>query len=510
MFLVGVRAGTFSAGDTDPYGYVSEAELIAAGTLRVDQRFALTMPWRDAELSLMPPAYKRATVEGFIVPVYPVGLPAVMATLRRVSGNREAVFYAVPLLGALAVWATARLGTRMHSRMAGAVAAILLATSPSFLYQVTQPVSDIPAAAWWTIAVALALHERAWSAGAAGVAASMAILTRPSLVPLAAVIGGFYASRLIRAEIAERRGHARRLVLFVAGVAPGCLVVVALNDYLYGSPLRTGYPPVNELYAWAQVMPNLDRYPRWLLQTQTPFICLGVLAPLIVRRAWVLLVFAGVVCLSCLPFGVFGRDEWTYLRFLLPAYPPLLVLSVIVAIEGLRRVATRKAAFVFLASVCFGGLALWQAREAVTRGAFITRLVEKRYVDVGRFIAAGMPRDAVFVAGLHAGSIRYYAGHLTVSYPRLHFRALDQAVEALSASGHRVYFLLEEGEEADFRWRFETSSDLGRLDWPPALQRSQDIRVRIYDPADRQRFHAGEPIVTHDIDLVQRPIVTQK
>ena len=35
---------------------------------------------------------------------------------------------------------------------------------------------------------------------------------------------------------------------------------------------------MSELYAWAQVMPNLDRYPRWLVQSQTPFICLGVLA----------------------------------------------------------------------------------------------------------------------------------------------------------------------------------------------------------------------------------------
>jgi hypothetical protein len=296
----------------------------------------------------------------------------------------------------------------------------------------------------------------------------------------------------------------------VVGLIPGCIVLALLNHYLYGSPFRTGYPPVSELYSWAQVVPNLDRYPRWLLQSQTPFIFLGVLAPLALRRAWLLLVFAGVVCVSYLPFGVFGRDEWAYVRFLLPAYPPLLVLSVIMAMKALSKAATRTAILVGLSVLCFGGLAVWQAREAVRRGAFATQLVEQRYVEVGRFIAGGTPREAVFITGVHAGSIRYYSGRLTVSYPRLHFRALDQAVQALTASGQRVYFLLEEGEEADFRWRFDSTSELGRLDWPPAVQSSEGIRVRIYEPADRQRFLDSQPIVTHDIDPVKKPIVTQK
>ena len=89
------------------------------------------------------------------------------------------MFCVVPLLGALAVWMTARLGARVHSHLAGAVSAVLLATSPAFLYQVVQPVSDVPAAAWWTMALAFAVLESAGAALVAGLAASMAILTRP-------------------------------------------------------------------------------------------------------------------------------------------------------------------------------------------------------------------------------------------------------------------------------------------------------------------------------------------
>ena len=38
------RYGTFSAGDTDPYGYVSQTELIAAGSLHLDVGFSSLDP----------------------------------------------------------------------------------------------------------------------------------------------------------------------------------------------------------------------------------------------------------------------------------------------------------------------------------------------------------------------------------------------------------------------------------------------------------------------------------
>jgi hypothetical protein len=65
---VGVRFGTFAAADSDPYGYVSQADLMARGSLRVDQRFASTMPWPAPELTFSPPGY-RPTPDGFIVPI---------------------------------------------------------------------------------------------------------------------------------------------------------------------------------------------------------------------------------------------------------------------------------------------------------------------------------------------------------------------------------------------------------------------------------------------------------
>ena len=59
--------------------------------------------------------------------------------------------------------------------------------------------------------------------------------------------------------------------------------------------------------------------------------------------------------------------------------------------------------------------------------------------------------------------------------------------------------MLEEAEETWFRDQFAEWNALGRLDWPAMVERSEPIRVHIYDPADRERFLAGDAIATWDI-----------
>jgi len=517
---IGISRGTFAAADTDPYGYLSEADAMASGSLRLDQRSLQGMPWPDADATLSPPGWQPATITGFIVPVYSPGLPLVMAVFQRVAG-RTAVFYVVPLLGALAVWMTGRLGTRLYGPVTGAIAAVLLATSPIFVRSVVQPVSDVPAAAWWAASLALAVQGSSVGSLGSGLAASMAILTRPNLVPLAAIVGLFSLWPTGAQSPGSTQSSLLRFCFYAAGAVPGCLVVAAMNHYLNGSALQSGYGSLRELYAWANVGPNLDRYPRWLLQTQTPFIYLGLFAPAHFattgnRLRWqptyvhLLRIFSLAVFLSYLFYSAFGREEWVYLRFLLPGFPALLVLSTGFAVEMLRRVtASTPIRLVVLLALC-AGLATWQARMAIASGAFATRFSERRYVDVGRYVALGMPRESAFVSGLHAGTIRYYANRLTVRYDLLSPRWLDQAMVALAARGYHPFIALDEGEEAIFRARFAPFSDLGRLDWPPAVERFEPIHVRVYDPADRQRYLDGEAIATGDIGLVGEPLLRQK
>ena len=516
---LGVWKGTFAAADGDAYGYVSEADLLAKGSLRVEQQFVRTMPWPFADWSFAPAGYRPATVRGFIVPIYPPGLPLVMAVFQRAAGA-GAVFYVVPLMGALCVWMTGKLAARVHGKLTGVMAACLLASSPSFLFQLMQPVSDVPATAWWTMSLALAVRGSGRASLGAGLAASMAVLTRPNLVPLAAVVGGFFSCAIIaRTDAGSRSGAVQRLALFIAGAVPGCLAVAAVQHYLYGSPLRSGYEEFDALFAWANARPNLDRYPRWLIETQTPIVCLAVAAPWLTRtrstktaappmradHVWLLLAFVAVVFLSYLFYIPFGRGEWSYLRFLLPAYPPLLILSAAVALETIRRIIADDRVRLTASILLLAVLAGWQGREAFRRGAFMQQLVERRYVDVGRYIAAQTPSNAVFITGVEAGSIRYYSGRPTIRYDWIGERRLNQVVEVMREKGYHPYIALEEAEEPRFRDRFERLSELARLDWPPAAQRSQPIRVRIYDPLDRDRIAAGGVVATADIGAARIP-----
>jgi hypothetical protein len=266
------------------------------------------------------------------------------------------------------------------------------------------------------------------------------------------------------------------------------------------------------LYAWSNAGPNLDRYPRWFVSSETPFMCLAAVAAWLGARnraaVKLLLAFAAVVFVSYLFYIPFGRDDVAYLRFLLPAYPALLVLSVGAAIELATRAGVRRAALA-AGGVC-AIVALVHVRTASTRHVLAFRDLESRYVDVGRYVAQAMPQNALFVSGLHCGSIRYYSGRLTLRYDLLQPGWLDEAIRTLRSRGYHPYIALEEGEEPDFRQQFDRFSELARLDWPPAAERSEPVRVRIYDPADRARFLAGEGIVTGDVRLVAKPRITTR
>ena len=516
----GVLYGTFAAADTDPYGYLSEAEVLARGSLRIDQRSLQDVPWPNAEATFSPFGWRPATVHGFIVPIYAPGLPVVMAALQRLFG-RPGAFYAVPILGALAVWAAGRLGTVVHSGFVGASSAVLLATSPTFLRHLVQPVSDVPTMAWWTVSLALASAGGNAAAFGAGSAASMAILTRPNLVPLA-VIAGILALIPRSGDEKSGRNGLLRMLFLVVGVVPGCVAIGVVNWLSNGSPLLSGYGTLDYLYSFANVVPNLDRYPRWLWEQETPFIYLAILAPLAARwraayagqlrpgHLAALLIFALTTLLLYLPFSVFGRTEWDYLRFILPGIPALIVLSIAAMVDIGTRVLPRKLRVVGVLTPLIVILGLYHVRLAARTGTFAIAISEKRYVDVGRYIALATPPGAAFIAGLHSGTIRYYADRLTLRYDQIEPDWLDRTLAYMGSHGHPTYIVVEEGEESIFRNRFGSRSTYGQLDWPASVERFEPIHVRIYNPDDRARYLAGEAIITADIGFVGQPRLHQQ
>jgi hypothetical protein len=468
--LLGLRFGTFVASGADSYGYVSQADLWLSRTLIIDSPLAAEAPWRYAVFTLTPLGFRPGDRRGTMVPTYSPGLPLVMAAFKAVGGD-NAKYWVVPLLGALSVWLTFVLGSRLGGPDAGVLAALALVVSPAFLFQVMWPMSDVPVVAWWLASFVLALGRTKYHILGAGLAAAAAVLTRPNLVvlalPVAAVVAMVGTSWRVRLF---------RVALFAVGVLPGPIAVALINQHLYGSSLASGYGTFETIYSGRYFWTNLARYPRWLIETETPFILLALIAPAILRRrghpeaarlAWLAIASSLVVFLSYLWYTPF--DTWIYLRFLLPAYPLLLACAA-AAFGYLVPSAPRKRLLSFAALVVIlAGWGLWQGREA-----FRVRAQESRYLAAAR-LARGLPGDAAILCNQHSGSLRYYANRLTLRFEWLEPASYTEAIDYLHSLGRPVFVVLDDWERDIFKSRYAGVTDLSWLDRPPALVAAKSV-----------------------------------
>lgn len=486
MLFVCVRFGSYVAGGSDSYCYIHQAERWASGRLLVPEPLALQARWPDAMSSFAPAGHLPSpTVPGAIVPICPPGLSMVMAVALTVAG-RPALAAVVPVFGVLLILATYKVGSRVQTAV-GLASAVLTAASPIVLFQVIQPMSDVPAAACWMLALAAATGTSRRGPMTAGLSAAAAIAIRPNLVPLGVVIGVYLLWRGGRPWL----GWPRDAVVYALGCAAGCLLVAAVQRHFHGSPFASGYGDAGTLFASVHVWPNLQRYPLWLVQAHGPLIGLATVAPLVWRdaRAWVYASFCVLVFALYLPYLVF--EDWSFLRFLLPAIPVLLVLMLTVVAEMGRRLGPRWERLVLPAVVLT--LVATSVRVAERQHVFRLQQLESGFAHVGDVMATRLPRNALVMTSLYSGSIRYYAGRTTLVWDALDASSLDTAVAFAVSQGREPYLLLASGEEAAFRERF-TGSALARLDWPARVEVSP--QVRLYAPADRDRYLRGEPLRT--------------
>jgi hypothetical protein len=502
VFAAGLRWGTMAAGGADSYGYVSQAQLVLAGSLVVDQPIAREVPWPDADWTFTPLGYRPGLEPGTIVPVYPVGLPLVMAPLLALGGP-PAIYLAVPLLGATAILTVAGLASRMASPAAGLIAALILAARPMFIYSAMWPMSDVPATAWWAVVLMLATGVGLGSAAGAGVAAALAILTRPNLVGLAVAPAAYLALRA-HGSPSDRRLAVGRLAIFVLLVTLGSLAVAAIHTRLFGSPLQSGHGSVGGLFSPSYAPANLTAYLLSPIKFEPLLVLLALIGAVATLRlgggdargiAWLCL---GTIALVFASYALYPPSpDWWYLRFLLPAYPAAAALAGAGAVWLARRAGEWEPEVVQALAAVIVVSGLLEARE---RRTFGFRTVESRYEAAGRFINRALPENAVFFAFQESGSVRYYTGRMSVRFDLLRPEWLDRAVAALNARGYRPYFLIEELEEPVFRNRFGATSALGNIDWPAAAELKGAFGVKIFDPADRARQQEGKPIVTQEIE----------
>ena len=483
VFAVALAKGSFVAGGSDSYGYVSQARLWAQGTPITREPLIAQVTWPDAPMTLSPLGYKPGREHGTIVPVYSVGYPMLMGLIERLFGA-AAPMVVVPLMAGGLVTCTAIIGAAVGGIEIGFFSGLLLATSPPFVYQSLQPMSDVPVAFWWTLSAVLAISRRRAANIAAGATVAAAILTRPNLVPLAAPLAllGF---------VSHRDNHRDRWTAAAAigiGAVLGAAGTAAVNTIFYGAPALSGYGDPRELYAFQYLATNVTRYVGWLIDTETLLIAGSLGGMLALARAGrfqrsMAFYTAAMVSIVLISYALYRPfDSWTYVRFLLPMYPFLFVsLLSVTLIDPLRNRRTMsRVILVALALI----ITARHVRYNQEWSLLDTKTFERRYVVVAQYARNAFPGNAVFISMQHSGSVRYYGDRKTVRYDWLPSQSLDDAVADLNRLGLKPYFLLEDWEEERFQSRFGAYSRLGKLDWPPTVVLRRE-GIRIYDPAER-------------------------
>jgi hypothetical protein len=359
--------------------------------------------------------------------------------------------------------------------------------------------NDITTAALW-MATFVALLRRRW--GLAGVLCGLALLVRPNLLPLAIVAGAYVVvSSFSRTLAADGRTVATRAALwFAVSALPFVVGVLWLNQALYGGPLRTGYGQAGNLFSVSFVPTNAARYFWWLVETHTLFPLLALAAPLVVagekrHDAWLA---TGLILGTCFIYFIYTPfDDWSYLRFLLPAIALMIVLASAVAIRAVGLVADRGpggAGRCVLIGIVTAGVAIFCVGAASARHAFALQFLEQRYRSAGIVVRDRLPPGAVVLSVWDSGAVRFHGRREALLWEALDPTWLDRSLQWLESHGHTPYILVESWEEPGFRSRFGDHSDIGKLDWPPKYE--VDRVVRIYDPHDRPRYHRGDRVDT--------------
>jgi hypothetical protein len=497
--------GPRAVGGADEYGYASQAELWLQGRLTIDQSFVRQVPWPFAERAFAPLGYRpHPRDRGTLVPTYSPGLPMLLAAAKR-AGGQEALFFVVPIAAGLLVLATFRIGSRLGSPAAGLSAAWLVATSPTVLFMSMATMSDVPAAAAWACALTSFLGRGAASAGAAGLFSSIAILIRPNLAPLAAVLVLGYL--LLMRDGSRRREAAVQAGIFTMMLVPAIAGISVLNARLYGSPLTSGYGELGGLFAAARVPENLRRYLAWLSESHTPIAVVGLVAIFVPWRrirpplqtgglSVVIALFVAAVWAIYCAWLVF--DAWWFTRFLLSSWP-FIMLSVGSLAVSLACISPRFGRPIVVAAMI--ALGVYQVHFASAWQAFGARDSRRRFVAAAQLVRWITGPNSVVLSKDHNGSIRYYGGRMTLDYawmPR--GAAIDASLAWLENQGVPAYLAIEDWELPEVRALFAGSRVLLALDRPPLAISERPGRMLLFDlreprsPEAMPAIHTGSDI----------------
>lgn len=438
---------TVVAGGADSSGYMNSAKLFAEGKFRTELR----VPPEFAPVPLnrkhfIPPGFDKFPPHDHLAPTYPTGFPLHLALGARLMGWRAGPFV-VQLLGALAaVWFIYLAGRELGlgCLLAGA-AAVMMAAFPVFIFSSIQTLSDTPATAWAAAALYLALRGRAspgWAA-ACGAALAAAVLVRPTnvlIAPPLVLILGF---------------NLTRLASFVAGGIPGALWFLAYNHFIFGGALRSGYGDIFAAFGWEYVAPTAAHFGKWLALF-LPAVALVLPFAALLRaetrtREWCALVLLPAILIGFYLFCSFSHDAWTYLRYIQPAVPAL-VLAAVLGVDALARgpLARWARAFRPAAAAVLSLWAIGNSWHAVrTLAILYVPGYELAYAGAADLLKRVAPDNALVLSCNVSGTVYFYTGMPTLVFDSMDPAEFDRYVALARAAGRPIYAALFDIEEED-------------------------------------------------------------
>jgi len=495
-----VRFGTFTAGGSDSYGYVSEAYGWVNRELPGPIPLPVRLPSPTSDMMQIPLGYHQGPRPHTMVPTYAPGLPLLMG-LGILLAGACGPFLVVPACAALLVWCTFLLARRVAGPTAGAIAAILIATTPVVLFQMMSPMSDVPAGAFWTAALAAALavgsdpttslvvrfrtgtRRMRVMALLAGFCTAVGVLIRPNLLPLAVVPA-------VAAAVGQ---HGRERWVRVVCVFLPVTIAQAFLSFLhttwYGSPFATGYGRAADLYALANIWPNIKLYATWFLQSESPWALVGLIALLPIARkqadARTLGICVLMLTLTVLAYLAYSTFEvWWYLRFLLPAggaAATLVALGIITVARTVPAPWGRVAACATFAALVTATVS-FASRASVFGGL---RDGERHYIEVGEFVRRALPDNAAIFAVQHSGSLRFYGGRLTLRFDWIDREWASRATQDVERIGLHPYLVVDDFELP------QVHSQFGLI---PSLPLAYPVVARMRDLAGTTVFDLGSHV----------------
>ncbi len=436
-----------SAVGTDTSAYLNNARIFSEGRLTMTLRPIPQVPVGEFSADiLMPLGFAPSVQPGEVAPITAPGFSLMCAGVGCFMPLSWAVAVVIGINLVLGIFFTQRLAAAWGLSWTWSwVAGFMVGLSPVYLHIGLQSMSDVPALTWVTAAVYFAWQSRTRPnmALAAGMATAIAILVRPpnalAVLPVLVCLAGSW----------------RRALFWVLGGIPGAIFQFYFNWKVWGHPLVTGYGDVRDVISWQYVPGTVLFYAQWLPFLLSPLILLFPALPWARRVPWAVrwvLVLWAAVYLGFYAALLYTKIIWWFMRFVLPAFPAVVIGSLLVAREcqpfvrrwGWMRAYCRQ--FLLIA-----GVILWLLAGIADRKVFYWMDLQSDFVEAGLWLKKNAAPSSTVLAVHGSGTVTYDTDLSVVLYHHDVVRESPAFAQALARGGQEVYALMFSFEWPDAR-----------------------------------------------------------